>query len=113
MGVSRLQFILCAQGESLPRDREPARALGKSSETAHDSLEERVARLSISIGSRAAAVRSTEDREVIFAVARDEIVEELVERGHPLHEAAVISDDVIAGARKIVSVLIAHGGHHG
>ncbi len=72
-----------------------------------------MARLSISIGSRAATVRNAEDREVIFANARDEIVEELVERGHPLHDAASISDDVIAGARKIASVLIAHGGRYG
>ena len=53
-------------------------------------------------------MRSAEDREVIFAEARDEIVEELVERGHPLHEAAIISDDIIDGARKIAAELIAH-----
>jgi len=82
--------------------------LGQSTETARDSLEERVARLSISIGSHAASVRSAEDREAILANARDKIVEELIERGHPLHEAALISDDVIDGARKIVSELIAH-----
>ena len=81
--------------------------MGQATETARGSLEERVARLSISIGSHAATVRSTEDRETIFASARDQIVEELVERGHPLHEAAIISDDIIDGARKIASELIA------
>lgn len=45
---------------------------------------------------------------MIFASARDRIVEELVERGHPLHEAAIISDDIIDGARKLASVLNAH-----
>ena len=53
-------------------------------------------------------MRSAEDRETIFASARDEIVGELVLRGHPLHEAAIISDDIIDGARKIASELIAH-----
>jgi hypothetical protein len=67
-----------------------------------------VARLSISIGSHAATVRSVDDREVIFASVRDQIVEEMVGRGHSLHEAAIISDDIIDGARKIASELIAH-----
>jgi hypothetical protein len=62
----------------------------------------------MSIGSHAATVRSAEDRRVIFANARDQIVEELVGRGHPLHDAAIISDDIIDGARKIASELIAH-----
>lgn len=87
--------------------------MGQSRDTAQLSLEERVARLSISIGSRAAQVRSAEDREVIFANARLQVIEELVERGRSLHEAAIISDDVIAGARKIVSELLAHGGSYG
>jgi hypothetical protein len=82
--------------------------LGRSTETPRESLEERVARLSISIGSKAAAVRSTEDREAIFVTARDEIVEELVERGHPLPEAAIIADDIIDGARILASELDAH-----
>ena len=72
-----------------------------------------MARLSISIGSRAAAARSADDREILFANAHCQIFEELVERGHPLHEAAIISDDIIAGARKIVSELIANGAPHG
>jgi len=82
--------------------------LGQSREPTGGSLEERVARLSISIGSRAATLRSAEDREAIFAGACDEIVQELVERGYPLHEAATISDDIIDGARKLASELIAH-----
>ena len=82
--------------------------MGHSRETARGSLEERVARLSISIGSHAATVRSIEDRETIFASARAQIIGELVQHGHPLHEAALISDDIIEGARKIASELFAH-----
>ena len=82
--------------------------MGRSTETARESLEERVARLSISIGSQAAAARRTEDREAIFVSARDEVVGELVERGHPLHEATIIADDIIDDARILVSELDAH-----
>jgi hypothetical protein len=82
--------------------------LGQSTDTASDSLEERVARLSISISAHAATVRSQEDREAVFAKALCAIIEEFIERGHSLHDAAVIGDDVIAAARKIVSQLIAH-----
>jgi hypothetical protein len=67
-----------------------------------------VARLSISIGAHAAAARKHEDREAIFASALCGLVEEFVERGHSLRDAAILSDDVIAAARKIVSELIAH-----
>ena len=82
--------------------------MGQSTDTASDSLEERVARLSISIATHAAATRSEQDREAVFATALCAIVEEFVERGHSLHDAAVIGDDVITAARKIVSELIAH-----
>ena len=71
-----------------------------------------MARLTISISARAAAVRGAEEREMIFANAHCDIVKELIERGHPLQEAAIISDDIIAGARKIVAELIANGATH-
>ena len=72
-----------------------------------------MARLTISIGARAAAVRGIDDREAIFANAHCQILEDLVERGHYLREAAAISDDIIAGARKIVAESIANGASHG
>ena len=67
-----------------------------------------MARLSISIATHVAAARSDGDREMIFASALCGIVEEFVERGQSLHDAAMIADDVIAAARKIVFQLIAH-----
>jgi hypothetical protein len=83
--------------------------LGKATDTTIDSLEERVARLSVSIGGRTAAALTTSDRELILADAHDEIVGDLVGRGHALHEAAMIADDIIDGARKLAAELIAHG----
>ena len=67
-----------------------------------------MARLSISIGTQAAALRRQEHREAMLARALCGIVEEFVERGHSLRDAAMIADDVIAAARKIVSEWIAY-----
>ena len=67
-----------------------------------------MARLSIGIGAQATAAQDDQDRRAIFAAARDDVIEELLERGHPLHEAAAIADDIIDGARRLASKLMAH-----
>jgi hypothetical protein len=83
-------------------------ARGRATETTRESLEERIARLSISIGTYAARARDARDRALLLANAREEVIEELVERGYPLHEAAIIADDIIDGADKLVSELNEH-----
>lgn len=70
-----------------------------------------MARLSISIGAHAARTRVERDREMVFADARGEIVEGLVQQGHPLHDAAVIADDIIDAARKLAAELEANAHH--
>jgi siderophore synthetase component len=83
-------------------------ALGRATEPTSETLEQRVARLSISIGTQAASAQNAQDRQVILRTARDDVMEDLVSRGHPLHEAALIADDIIGGARRLASELIAH-----
>jgi hypothetical protein len=84
-------------------------------ETTHDaseSLEERVARLSIHIGARAAGASNEGDREKVLVMARGEIVKDLVEQNYPVHDAAIIADDIIGAARKLASELDAHVRSH-
>jgi hypothetical protein len=83
--------------------------LGRAAEPTSETLEQRVARLSISIGTHAAAALSDQDRRSILETARDEVVEDLVGRGHSLDEAALIADDIIGAAHKLVSALRQHG----
>ena len=64
--------------------------------------------LSISIGTHAATAPSAQDRQMILETAREHVIEDLVERGHPLHEAALIADDIIEGAHRLASALAAH-----
>lgn len=79
-----------------------------TAEPTSETLEQRVARLSISIGAQAAAAPSTQDRQVILETARGKVMNDLVERGHPLHEAALIANDIIDGARRLASALVKH-----
>jgi hypothetical protein len=88
-------------------DRTRAPDLASASEPPSETLEQRVARLSISIGAQAAAAPIIQDRQMILETARVEVIEDLVERGHPLHEAALIADDIIEGARRLASALAA------
>jgi len=81
--------------------------LGRGSEPASETLEQRVARLSISIATQAAAAPSALDRQAIFETAREDVIEDFVARGHPLHEAALIADDIIDGALRLASALAA------
>ena len=90
------------------RGASAGRALGRVAEPASETLEQRVARLSISIATHVAAAQNAQDRRVILDRARDEVTEDLVARGHPLHEAALIADDVIEGAHRLASVLMTH-----
>lgn len=86
--------------------------LGQAIDDLSGSLEERVARLSINIGARVARADDDRDREMILMNARGKIVEELIEQGHPVHDAAIIADDIINAARKLVSELVAHSNSH-
>lgn len=82
--------------------------MGSAAVPTSETLEQRVARLSISIGAQAAAAPSMQDRQVILESARGDVIEDLVERGHPLHEAALIANDIIDGAQRLASVLAQH-----
>ncbi len=79
---------------------------------ADESLENRIARLSISIGAKAASTRDEQDREMVFARACTKIFEELVAQGHTLHDAAIIADDIVGAARKLASELDAYSHSH-
>jgi len=81
--------------------------LAIAAEPTNETLEQRVARLSISIGTHAAAAPGIQDRQVILETARGEVIEGLVERGHALHEAALIADDIIDAAHRLASALAA------
>jgi hypothetical protein len=45
-------------------------------------------------------------------MARGEIVKDLVEQNYPVHDAAIIADDIIGAARKLASELDAHVRSH-
>jgi hypothetical protein len=87
--------------------RARAPALGRAAEPTSETLEQRVARLSISIGTHAAAALSEAHRRSILEAAHAEVVDDLIGRGHSLHEAALIADDIIGGAHKLASALAA------
>ena len=89
-------------------DRARAPDLGRAAEPTSETLEQRVEGLSISIGTHAATAPSAQDRQMILETAREHVIEDLVERGHPLHEAALIADDIIEGAHRLASALAAH-----
>ena len=82
--------------------------LGQAIDDLPGSLEEQVARLSISIAARVAKANDDRDREMLLVNALGKIMEELIEQGHPVHDAAIIADDIINGARKLASKLVAH-----
>jgi len=72
-----------------------------------------VARLSISIGTRAARVSNERDREMVLVIARGEIVSDLVRQNYSVHDATIIADDIVGAARKLASELDAHMRSHG
>ena len=69
-------------------------------------------RLSISIGTRAARARNEGDREMVLGIARGQIVKDLVEQNYPIHDAAIIADDIVGAARKLAFELDAHVHSH-
>jgi len=69
--------------------------------------EQRVPRLSISIGVRISKVGNPQEREMVLADALIEVLEDLIRRGQPIDEAAPMADDIIAGARMIAARLAA------
>ena len=81
--------------------------MGQSIDSRSGPLEERVARLSISIGAHAARVGDERDREMVLTDARNEIMQGLFEQGHTLHDAALIADDIVDAARKLAAELTA------
>jgi hypothetical protein len=76
--------------------------------TATDELvEQRISRLSISIGAGVFKIADPEARQTFLANALIETLEDLIRRGQPLNEAASMADDIIAGARIIAARLLA------
>ena len=72
-----------------------------------EPLEQRIPRLSISIGVRISSVANPQEREMVLADALIEVLEDLIRRGLPIGEAAPMADDIIAAARIVAARLMA------
>ena len=67
--------------------------------------EQRISRLSINIGVRISTIANPQERETILGGALIEVLEDFLQSGQPIEEAAPMADDVIAAARLIAARL--------